>query len=216
MTILELQYADDNALVTYTEEDLQAAVNAFSYAYDALGLTLNVWKTQVFFQPSPDHTHGLKQPEITVGDQCLSSVDHFTHLGSCLSCRADLNVETQARLKSASAAFGSLRDRVFDNRNIYSNTKINVYKAIILANLLYSSEAWTTYSRDLKSLERYHQSCFRRILNIKWQDRRTNSSVLEEVNVTSIESYIIKNQLCWGWSPCLYAFVQTPKEDHVR
>ena len=49
MTILELQHADDNALVTYTEEDLQAAVNAFSYAYDALGLTLNVWKTQVFF-----------------------------------------------------------------------------------------------------------------------------------------------------------------------
>ena len=35
MTKLELQYADDNALV-----DLQAAVNAFHYVYDALGLPL--------------------------------------------------------------------------------------------------------------------------------------------------------------------------------
>ena len=55
MTLLELQYADDNALVTHQEEDLQAAVDAFSYAYDALGLTLNIGKTQVLFQPSHDH-----------------------------------------------------------------------------------------------------------------------------------------------------------------
>ncbi|PFX11040.1 hypothetical protein AWC38_SpisGene25542, partial [Stylophora pistillata] len=55
-----------------------------------------------------------------------------------------------------------------------------------------------TYSRHLKSLERYHQRCLRRILNIKWQDRRINSSVLEEANVTSIESYVIKNQFRWA------------------
>lgn len=198
MAILELQYANDNSLVTHTEEDLQVAVDAFSYAYDALGLTLNARKTQVLFQPSPDHTLERKQPEITVGDTHLSSVDHFSDLGSCLSCKADLDVETQVRLKSASAAFGSLRDRVFDNRNLYTNTKIKVYKAVILPTLLYGSEAWTTYSRHLKSLERYPQRCLRRILNIKWQDRRTNSSVLKEVNVTSIESYIIKNQLRWA------------------
>ncbi|PFX13645.1 LINE-1 retrotransposable element ORF2 protein [Stylophora pistillata] len=198
MAVLELQYADDNALVTHTEEDLQVAVDAFSYAYDALGLTLNARNTQVLFQPSPDHTLEQKQPEITVGDTRLSSADHFSYLGSCLSCKADLDVETQVRLKSASAAFGSLRDRVFNNRNLYTNTKIKFYKAVILPTLLYGSEAWTTYSRHLKSLERYHQRCLRRILNIKWQDRRTNSSVLEEANVTSIESYIIKNQLRWA------------------
>ena len=50
MTLLELQYADDNALVNHQEEDLQAAVDAFSYAYDALGLTLNIGKTQVLLR----------------------------------------------------------------------------------------------------------------------------------------------------------------------
>ena len=30
MTTLQLQYADDNALVTHTEDDLQSAVNVFS------------------------------------------------------------------------------------------------------------------------------------------------------------------------------------------
>ena len=85
MTILELQYADDNALVSHTEEDLQAAVVAFGYAYVALGLTLNVRKTQVLFQPSPDHTQGRKQPE---EDQRLSSVDHFTYIACVVACHA--------------------------------------------------------------------------------------------------------------------------------
>ena len=106
MTILELQYADDNAIMTHAEEDLQAAMDAFSQAYNALGLTLNARKTKVLFQPSPDNIHERHQPEITAGGQCLSSVDHFTYLGSCLSCKADLDAEIQARLNSASGAFG--------------------------------------------------------------------------------------------------------------
>ncbi|KAK2561480.1 hypothetical protein P5673_015450 [Acropora cervicornis] len=43
---------------------------------------------------------------------------------SCLSCKADLDVETLAHLKSAGAAFGNLREREFDNRNIYISTNV--------------------------------------------------------------------------------------------
>ena len=108
-----------------------------------------------------------------------------------LSSNTDLDAEIQARLNSASGAFGGLRTQVFNNRDIYINIKIKVYKDIILPSLLYGSDAWTTYFHHLKSLEKYHQQCLRRILNIKWQDRRTNSSVLAEANVTSIESILI-------------------------
>lgn len=97
MTILELQYANDNAIMD-DEEDLQAAMNAFSYAYNALGLTLNAQKTKVLFQPSPYSTHDQYLPEITAGGQCLDTVAHFTYLGSRLSSKADLDVEIQARL----------------------------------------------------------------------------------------------------------------------
>ena len=87
---------------------------------------------------------------------------------------------------------------MFDNRNIYNSTNIKVHKTITLPTLLYGSEARTTYSCHLKNHERYHQHCLHRIINISWQDRRTNSSVLEETSVTSIESYIIKNRLLWA------------------
>ena len=73
-----------------------------------------------------------------------------------------------------------------------------VYKAVVISTLLYASETWTTYRRPLKALEKFHQRCLRSILNISWEDRRTNISVLKEAKTTSIEAFAIKNQLRWS------------------
>ncbi|XP_068507191.1 uncharacterized protein [Syngnathus scovelli] len=45
-TIMERQYADDNAIAAHSAEDLQGILNAFAKAYRTLGLTLNITKTQ--------------------------------------------------------------------------------------------------------------------------------------------------------------------------
>ena len=50
--IVDLQYADDCAIAAYTEADLQNTLDAFSEAYKLLGLTVNVTKTKVIFQPA--------------------------------------------------------------------------------------------------------------------------------------------------------------------
>lgn len=67
-----------------------------------------------------------------------------------------LLIATQ-RLNLASGAFGRLRTRVFDDKDIYTNTMMKVNKATILPTLQYGSQARATYSRHLKSLEKYHQ-----------------------------------------------------------
>ena len=56
-TVCELQYADDNAIVAHSEENLQHAMGAFNSAYSALGLKLNAKKTQVLYQPRPEATN---------------------------------------------------------------------------------------------------------------------------------------------------------------
>ena len=62
MTVLELQYADDNGLVTHTEKDLQADVDALSYACKALGLTL-MTRTHKFFSNHHLITHMGKKSQ---------------------------------------------------------------------------------------------------------------------------------------------------------
>ena len=71
------------------------------------------------------------------------------------------------------------------------------YKAVVLTTLLYCSETWTLYCRQIKQLEQFHQRCLRKILKIRWQDRVTNLAVLERCGLPSIESMILYSQLRW-------------------
>ena len=49
-TIVELQYADDSAVCSCSEDRMQSTVDAFALAYSRLGLTLNISKTETMFQ----------------------------------------------------------------------------------------------------------------------------------------------------------------------
>ena len=180
-SITELQYADDNALVAHSEADLQTILDAFARAYRLLGLDINIKKTQILYQPAPDTP--FHAPTIHVENNTLQNVDKFAYLGSLLSTRAVIDVEIHHRIGCASAAFARLRKRVFENRDIQINTKLLVYQAVVLPTLLYGADSWTTYSRHLKALEQYHQRCLRKILRVSWKDRRTNISVLQELNI---------------------------------
>ncbi|XP_076031048.1 uncharacterized protein LOC143019264 [Oratosquilla oratoria] len=193
-SLIEFQYADDNSIAALSEEDLQRIMNAFNKAYISLGLTINSKKTQILYQPSPnDPTR--REPSIKLGETTLENVDHFPYLGSHLSSNLDLSDEIQHRLKCAGTAFGRLRNRIFQDHDIRTDTKMAVYNAVVIPTLLYASETWTTYRRHLDTLEKFHQRCLRSILNISWEDRRTNVSVLKAAKATSIEAHIIKSQL---------------------
>ena len=50
-TILELQYADDCALVTYSQQAMQEVLNIIGRYYKAFRLSVNTDKTEVLYQP---------------------------------------------------------------------------------------------------------------------------------------------------------------------
>ena len=209
-SIVELQYADDNAIVAHTETELQSILDAFARAYKLLGLSINVKKTKVLHQPPPDSS--ITPPTITINNTVLENVDKFPYLGSHLSSKADIDSEVHHRICCAGGAFAKLRRRVFENSDLLANTKILVYKAVILPTLLYGAETWTTYSRHIRALESYHQRCLRKILHISWKERRTNVSVLEEANMDSIGTIIEKHQLRWTGHVVRMSDTRLPKQ----
>ena len=72
-----------------------------------------------------------------------------------------------------------------------------VYQACALSTLLYGSESWTTYARRERQLNRFHLRCLRRLLHIRWQDRVTNTEVLERAGSLSMPSLLIQRRLRW-------------------
>ncbi|CAH1249934.1 Hypp8727 [Branchiostoma lanceolatum] len=195
--VRELQYADDNATPVDTVDALHATVSAFDGAYSRFGLTSNVGKTKILAQGAP----GQPPPDtsnVCLRCQPLETVEAFPYLGSYLSndCTAQKDIDN--RIRAAHAAFGRLSKRVFLNHDLNLNTKIMVFRAIVLSTLLYGSEVWVLYRSDIKKLERFQQQKLRAILKVKWQDLVTNEAVLLRANLPSIETTMARHRLRWA------------------
>ena len=140
-----------------------------------------------------------KEPAITVKGQRLQVVDKFTYLGSTLSRVVHIDDEVNARIAKASAAFGRLRGSIWDRSGIRLDTKLKVYRSVVLPTLLYACETWTVYQRHAKRLHHFHTSCLRKLLKIKWEDRIPDTEVLKRARMQSVHTLLKLAQLrCTG------------------
>ncbi|BHF66798.1 hypothetical protein SprV_0200982000 [Sparganum proliferum] len=172
-TVHELLFADDCALNTTSEEEMQRSMDLFSAVCENFGLVINTQKTVVMHQPSPSNTaspHNVPPPEISVNGTQLQVVENFPYLGSTLSRSTKINDEAARRILKASQAFGRLQSTVWNCHGLKLSTKLKMYKAVILPTLLYGAETWTMYTKQVHRLNHFHLSCLRRILRLSWQD----------------------------------------------
>ena len=124
---------------------------------------------------------------------------HFTYLGSVISNDATVSKDLNNRLSKASSSFGRLSKIVWQSHSLRLSTKIQVYTAVVVPTLLYGAETWVLYRKQIRLLERLHQSCLRSILGVKWQDHVSNEEVLKRASLPSIESILLLVQLrCSG------------------
>ena len=159
------------------QRKMQGAVYRMSKACDNFQLTISTKKTEVVHQPAPGKPYS--ETNISVYGQKLQVVDKFTYIGSTLSRAVHFDDEVTARAAKASVAFGRLRTNVWERNGTRLDTKLKVYKAIVLPTLLYSCETWTVYQRHAKKLNHFHLSCLRKILKIRWQDKIPDTEVLK-------------------------------------
>ena len=105
--------------------------------------------------------------------------------------------EVTARTAKASVAFGRLRTNVWERNGIRLDTKLKVYKAVVLPTLLYACGTWTVYQRHAKKLNQMHLSCLRKLLKIRWQDKIPDTEVLEKAKMQSVHTLLKLAQLRW-------------------
>ena len=130
--------------------------------------------------------------------QKLKVVDKFIYLGSTLCRAVHIDDEVTARTAKASVAFSRLRTNVWERNGIRLDTKLKVYKAVVLPTLLYACETWTVYQRHAKKLNHFHLSSLRKILKIRWQDKIPDTKVLKKAKMQSIHTLLKLAQLRWA------------------
>ena len=81
----------------------------------------------------------------------LNSVLEFTYLGCNISCNGCIDDEIQRRMAKASASFGRLRQKLWNNHHVSMRVKGKIYRAIVMSTLLYGAEAWAVQTTGEKA-----------------------------------------------------------------
>ena len=100
-------------------------------------------------------------------------------------------------MAKASASFGRLRQRLWNNHHVSMRVKGKIYRAIVLSTLLSGAEAWTMYRRQVKKLHAFTMRHLRSIIRITWMDKVTNKEILKRTGLPSMEDFLIRKNLRW-------------------
>ena len=105
--------------------------------------------------------------------------------------------EVTARTAKASVAFDRLCTNVWELNGIRLDTKLKVYKDLILPTLVYACETWTVYQGHAKKPNHFHLSCLRKLLKIRWQDNIPDTEVPKKAKMQRVHTLLKRAQLRW-------------------
>ena len=61
-------------------------------------------------------------------------------------------------------------------------TKIHIVTAMVFPVVMYGCESWTFKKAERQRIDAFELWCWRRLLRVPWTARRSNQSILKEVN----------------------------------
>ena len=73
-------------------------------------------------------------------------------------------------------------DSILKSRDITLQTKFCVVKAMVFPIVMYGCESWTIKKAERWRIDAFELWCWRRLLSVPWTAKRSNQSILKEIN----------------------------------
>ena len=116
-------------------------------------------------------------------------------LGSKIPADGDCSHEIKRRLLLGRKVMTNL-DSIFNIRDITLPTKVHLVKATVFPVVMYGCESWTVRKAERRRIDAFEVWCWRRLLRVPWTARRSNQSILKEINPgISLEGMMLKLKL---------------------
>ena len=153
-------------------EELKNLVMKVKEENEKTDLKLNIQKTKI-----------LASSPITswqIDGETMETVADFIFLGSKSTVCGDFSHEIKRHLLLGRKAMTNL-DSVLKSRDITLLTKVCLVKAMVPQVVMYGCENWTVKAEH-RRIDAFELWCWGRLLRIPWTARRSNQSVLKEIN----------------------------------
>ena len=127
-----------------------------------------------------------------IGGGKVEVVTDFLFLGSRITVDSDCSHEIRRQLLLGRKATTNL-DSVLKSRDITLPTKVHIVNAMVFPVVMYNCEGWTVKKPECQRIDAFELWCWRRLLKVPWTAKRSNQSILREINPEySLEGLMLK------------------------
>ena len=154
---------------------------------EKVGLKLNIQKTKI-----------MASGPITsweIDGETVEAVSDFILLGSKITADGDCSHEIKRHLLLGRKVMRNL-DSILKSRDITLPKKVHLVKAMVFPVVMYGCESWTIKNAECQRIDAFELWCWRRLFRVPWSARRSNQSILKEINPgISLEGMMLKLKL---------------------
>ena len=137
---------------------------------EKVDLKLNIQKTKI-----------MASSPITsweIDGETVETVSDFIFLGSNITAEGDCSHEIKRCLLLGRKVMTNL-DSIFKSRDITLSTKIRLVKAMVFPVVMHGCESCTIKKAEHRRTDAFELWCWRRLLRIPWNARRSKQSILK-------------------------------------
>ena len=167
-----------------SEEELKSLLMKVKEESEKVGLKLNIQKTKIM----SSGPMGNRQGNSGNSGWLLFS------FGSKITADGDRSHEIERLLLLGRKVMTNL-DSILKSWDIILLTNVQIVKAFIFPVVMYRCEDWTIKKAELQKIYTFELWCWRRLLRVPWTAKRSNQSILKEVNPEySLKGLMLKLQ----------------------
>ena len=185
-------YADDIDIISRDVEEMKTSCLNISGEARKMGPIANVEKTK-YLKSSRD---GRPFSNIRIGTEEFEAVNEFTYLGSSINTENDITQEIKRRIMIANRTLFVL-SKILRSKFVRRNTKLKIYKTLVIPVLMYGADSWTLSEADKNMLGVFERKVLRMIFGPVCVNNEWRSRYNQLYNDTEIVDRIRKQKLRW-------------------
>ena len=134
-----------------------------------------------------------------IDGETMETVTDFILGGSKIPADGDCRHEIKKSLLLGRKAMTKV-DSILKSRGITLPTKVCIVKAMVFPVVMHECESWTIKKAEHWRIYAFELWCWRRLLTVPWTARKSNQSILKEINPGySLEGLMLNSNTLATW-----------------
>lgn len=186
-------YADDAALIADSEDNLQRLLHSFNTKAKELNMLINTEKTKCLVIS--------KEPircKLEIDSKIVEQVNHFKYLGAEITNHGNLPLEVREQTMKAARISGCLREIVWKNKYLKTESKVKIYKTAVRPIITYAAETRPDTSRTLQMMRTVEMKTLRSIQGKTIYDRVRNEDIRMQCGIQDIGRWVRQRRRFWN------------------